>query len=124
MIQLHELDEHVTYGDQLQADAGPIVLINTFHVPPDVIDEAIAAWTDDAGFMKAKPGYISAQLYQGTEGSGTLVNLAVWESVAALRAAFQDPEFKASLAAYPDGSIASPHVFQRVAVPGICVGDR
>jgi hypothetical protein len=49
------------------------------------------------------------------------MNYAVWESTAHFRAAFSQPEFKASLAAYPSSAIASPHLFQKVAVPGICV---
>lgn len=123
MIQLRELDENTTVVDQLKADLGPIVVINTFHVPVDAMDEAIAAWADDAAFMKAQPGYISTQLHRGVGGSGTLVNVAVWESIAAIRDAFDAPEFKAKLAAYPDGIVASPHVFQRLPVPGICLGD-
>jgi hypothetical protein len=43
----------------------------------------------------------------------------VWESVEAFRTAFADPEFQASFAAYPDSTVASPHLFERVAVPGI-----
>ena len=123
MIQLRELDENTTYLEQLQVDVGPIVLINTFTVPIGTVGDVIAVWAEDAAFMKAKPGYISAQLHRGIGESGTLVNVAVWESVAALRDAFSDPEFKAKMAAYPDGAVASPHVFQRVAVPGVCLGE-
>jgi hypothetical protein len=49
------------------------------------------------------------------------VNYAVWESTAHYRAAFTHPEFKASLAAYPSSVVAIPHLFQKVAVSGICV---
>jgi hypothetical protein len=34
-----------------------------------------------------------------------------------------DPQFQATFARYPDSTVASPHLFQKVAVPGICV-DR
>jgi hypothetical protein len=51
------------------------------------------------------------------------VNQAVWESVAAFRTAFGDPQFQATFARYPDSTVASPHLFQKVAVAGICV-DR
>ena len=51
------------------------------------------------------------------------VNHAVWESVQAFRDAFGDPQFQATFAGYPDSTVASPHLFQKVAVPGICV-DR
>jgi hypothetical protein len=54
---------------------------------------------------------------------GVFLNHAVWESVAAFRNAFADPQFQATFARYPDSTVASPHLFQKVAVPGICV-DR
>ena len=41
----------------------------------------------------------------------------------AFRNAFGDPQFQATFARYPDSTLASPHLFQKVAVPGICV-DR
>jgi hypothetical protein len=43
--------------------------------------------------------------------------------VQAFRDAFGDPQFRATFARYPDSTVASPHLFQKVAVPGICV-DR
>jgi hypothetical protein len=33
-VQLQEMDERVTFGEQLQQDTGPIVLINRFNVAP------------------------------------------------------------------------------------------
>lgn len=48
---------------------------------------------------------------------------AVWESMAQFRAAFTHPEFKADLTAYPSSVVAAPHLFQTVAVPGICVAN-
>jgi hypothetical protein len=41
----------------------------------------------------------------------------------AFRDAFADPQFQATFARYPDSTVASPHLFQKVAVPGICM-DR
>jgi hypothetical protein len=41
----------------------------------------------------------------------------------AFRNAFRDPDFQATFARYPSSTVASPHLFQKVAVPGICV-DR
>ncbi len=32
-----------------------------------------------------------------------------------------NPEFRAKLSAYPASAVASPHLFQKVAVPDICV---
>ncbi len=122
MITLREQDERVGYRDQLAQDTAPIVLINQFHVAPEDADRLVKAWADDAAFMKQQPGYISAQLYRGTAGSTTFVNVAVWESTSALRDAFGNPEFQARMSGYPESSVASPHVFTKVAVPGICLG--
>ena len=72
--------------------------------------------------MKQQPGFISAQLHCGTAGSTTLVNVAVWESAAALGGAFGSPDFQALLARYPADAVAAPYVFTKVAVPGICLG--
>jgi heme-degrading monooxygenase HmoA len=121
MLQFREMDDHVTYRQQLDGnDAGPVVLINTFTVPPDQVERAIGAWADDAAFMQRQPGFTSTQLHRGAGGSSTLVNVAVWESAAALRSAFTRPEFQSRLSQYPDGTITSPHLFIKVPVPGIC----
>ncbi len=116
-----EMDPHTTYRDQLGAETGPIVLANTLTVSPDGLDELVAVWKADAEFMKAQPGFISTQLHRGSAGSGTLLNIAVWESTRHLRDAFMSDEFQRRIGQYPDGAVVSPHVFQRIAVEGICV---
>jgi heme-degrading monooxygenase HmoA len=123
MLQLAELDDRVPLGDQLAQEVGPVILINTFHVAPEDADALLEAWAADAAYLKQQPGFISAQLHRGIGGSGVFLNHAVWESVQAFRNAFGDPQFQATFARYPDSTVASPHLFQKVAVPGICV-DR
>ena len=123
MLQRIEMDEHVPLADQLAEEVGPVTLINTFKVVPEDADALLEAWAADAAYLKSKPGFISTQLYRGVAGSGVFVNQAVWESVAAFRDAFGDPQFQATFARYPDSTVASPHLFQKVAVPGICI-DR
>jgi heme-degrading monooxygenase HmoA len=120
-MQLREMDEQVRYVQQLQEDDGPIVLVNVFNVAPEDTERLVEAWSDDAAFMKRQPGFIATQLHRGTAGSGSFVNVAVWESAAALGAAFSSPEFQAHVAHYPDSAVTQPHLFQKVAVPGICV---
>ena len=120
-MQRREMDEHVGYLQQLEHDTGPVVLINQFNVAPQDVDRVMDVWEEDAGFMKQQPGFISTQLHRGTAGSSTFVNVAVWESARALGQAFRSPEFQERTAAYPDSAIAAPHVFEKVAVPGICV---
>jgi heme-degrading monooxygenase HmoA len=116
-----EMDQTVTLADQLKDQGGAVVLVNTFVVPPEDADRLLAAWAADAAIMKRQPGFISTQLHRGVAGSGAFLNYAVWESVAHFRAAFMNPEFRARLGDYPESTSASPHLFRRVAVPGICV---
>ena len=120
-IKLAEMDDRVTYVQQLQQETGPVVLTNTFNVAPEDADRLLAVWAEDAAFMKRQPGFISTQLHRGIAGSTTFVNVAVWESAEALRAAFSSPEFQAHAAHYPDSAVTKPHLFEKVAVPGICV---
>jgi heme-degrading monooxygenase HmoA len=122
MLQLQELDERVSIRDQLKDDSKePVVLVNVFHVAPEQADALISAWTDDANYFKAQPGFISTQLHRGIGGSATYLNYAVWESVGAFRTAFANPVFHAKLQHYPDGSTGSPHLFRKMAVDGLCV---
>jgi heme-degrading monooxygenase HmoA len=97
------------------------VLVNVFTLEKANEQAFLQAWQDDAAFMKRQPGFISTQLHRTIGDSPTYLNYAVWESTAAFRAAFTHPEFRASLSTYPASAVASPHSFQKVAVPGICV---
>ena len=121
MINIGTLDPSTPLASQFQAETGPIVLINTFFVPRQVTDEFLKLWQDDASFMKASPGFISTQLHRGTAGSQLLVNIAVWESTAALFRAHSDPEFREKAGRMPDGVVAYPHVIEKIAVENICV---
>jgi heme-degrading monooxygenase HmoA len=120
-IKLIEMDERVTLQQQMAQQVGPVILINRFTVKPEEADQLVAAWTADAAYLKQQPGFISAQLHRGIGGSGVFINYAVWESVEQFRRAFSQPEFQESMKAYPPSTIASPHLFQKVAVPNICV---
>jgi heme-degrading monooxygenase HmoA len=123
MLQLAEMDDRVRLADQLSEEVGSVILINTFRVAPQDAGALLEAWAADAAHLKQQPGFIATQLHRGIAGSGVFCNLAVWESVQAFRDAFGDPQFQATFARYPDSTVASPHLFQKVAVPGICV-DR
>ncbi|MFZ5864912.1 MAG: antibiotic biosynthesis monooxygenase family protein [Thermodesulfobacteriota bacterium] len=120
MIQLRPLDELVPIEKQLGESVSPVILINIFHVASDDVDALLKAWEADANWMKKQPGFISTQLHRGIGGSCVFLNYAVWESVAHFREAFTHPEFRSSLAAYPSSAVASPHLFQKLAVPNIC----
>ena len=121
MPQIRPLDPAFPIERQIAIDAAPVILVNVFTL--DAADEEIflKAWADDAAFMKRQPGFISAQLHRAVGDSPTYLNHAVWETTADFRAAFTHPEFRARLSAYPASAVASPHLFQKVAIPGICV---
>lgn len=122
MIRMVEMDDAVPIRDQFgDTSDQPVLLVNILHVPPAEVDALLAAWTDDANSFKAQPGFISTQLHRGIGGSGTFMDYAVWQSVAAFRAAFTSPEFQTKLAAYPDHATISPHLFRHVAVDRVCV---
>lgn len=120
-MELRQADQHVSFLQQLDHDsAEPVVLINQFTVPADDVDHFLDVWADDARYMKQQPGFMSTQLHRGIAGSTTFVNTADWESAATLRAAFTSPEFQQRMAQYPAGVTASPHVYRKQAVPGVC----
>lgn len=120
MSLMKPLDDKFPIQRQLGIEATPVVLINVFIL--DAADEPafLDAWTDDAEFMKRQPGFISTQLHRAIGESPTYLNYAVWDSTAAFRAAFTHLEFIAKLSAYPSSAVATPHLFQKVAVTGIC----
>lgn len=121
MPLLHPLDPAFPIERQLGIDTGPVVLVNPFRL--DQADEQtfLKIWQDDAAFMKRQPGFISTQLHRAIGKNPTYLNYAIWETNAAFRAAFSHPDFQAKLASYPASAVASPHLFQKVAVSGICV---
>jgi heme-degrading monooxygenase HmoA len=121
MSIMRPMDPAFPIERQVGVDAAPVVLVNVFTL--DKADETtfIQAWRNDAAFMKRQPGFISTQLHRAIGESPTYLNYAVWESTADFRAAFTHPEFRAKLSAYPSSAVASPHLFQKVAVAGVCV---
>jgi heme-degrading monooxygenase HmoA len=122
MAKLIELDAHVSLMQQVnEHGSDSVVLINTFTVDPTDVDQFLKAWTADAEIMKRQPGFISTQLHRGTAGSSVFVNYAVWESPEHFKRAFGNPEFQARLRDYPQSAAASPHLFRKLGVAGICV---
>jgi len=121
MVAFVEMDEKVSLQAQLGDTGGPIVLINKFTVKSEEANQLVQAWAEDAAWMKRQAGFISTQLHRGIAGSTVFLNYAVWESTAHFRAAFANPEFQGKLTHYPSSAVASPHLFRKVAVPGICV---
>ena len=124
MLTFGSLDESTQFLDQQEENTGPVTIINTFVAPEGKEDEVLAAWTDDAAYMKKAGGLLSAQLYRGIAGSRLFTNVAVWQSTEHLRAAFRTPEFATHLEHYPAGTVAYPHLYQKFAVEGVCEGEQ
>ncbi|MDA9473393.1 antibiotic biosynthesis monooxygenase [Bradyrhizobium sp. CCBAU 65884] len=121
MTTFRPLDPAFPIERQIGIDTSPVVLVNVFTLEKDDEQSFLENWQHDAAFMKRRPGFISTQLHRAIGASPTYLNYAVWESTAHFRAAFAHPEFRVKIAAYPLSAVASPHLFQKVAVPGICV---
>ena len=123
LVKLEEMDENTKFLTQMEVNVSPVILINKFNVKVDKIDEFLRAWTASAAIMKKQPGLISAQLHRGIGDSSVFINYAIWESTEHFKKAFNNPEFQFSIEEFPAMPIASPHLFKKVAVPGIC-GDE
>lgn len=119
-VKIFEMDEKVTFSEQLEENIGPIVLINKFNVKPEEADQFLKAWENDAAYFKSQPGYISAQLHRGIRGSGVFVNYAVWESSVQYKKALSKIDLQTLLSGYPASMVVSPHIFMKVAVHGVC----
>jgi heme-degrading monooxygenase HmoA len=130
-MELRALDLSLPFTDQLETDHdGPVTVINTAVAPEGRVEALIAAWAEHARFVKTCPGFISTQIYQGAGDSRVMTNVAVWESVSALRNAFAGPEFQDSISDEPGSGGAAeplldefatyPVLVYKVAVPGVC----
>jgi quinol monooxygenase YgiN len=122
MARLVEMDERVAIFTQMEENVGPVILINKFSVNQEDFDKFLKAWATEAEKFKQQPGFISTQLHRGIGGSGTFINYAVWESAAHFKRAVNNVMNPLDrMSAYPASTVASPHLFKKVAVPGICV---
>jgi hypothetical protein len=122
MAKLVEMDERVGIFEQMEENVGPVILINKFSVAPEEFGQFLKGWASEAEKFKEQPGFISTQLHKGIGGSSTFINYAVWETAAHFKNAankIMDPNN--IMSAYPPSTIASPHLFKKVAVSGICV---
>ncbi|SDR55065.1 Heme-degrading monooxygenase HmoA [Rhizobiales bacterium GAS191] len=119
-MRMIEMDKTVGIRDQLGDSGGPVILVNSFTVEAGETEQLMAAWAEDAAYFQRQPGFVSAQLHRGIAGSCVFLNYAVWQSVQDFRAAFTNPEFQGKLAHYPASTVAAPHLFRKLAVPGIC----
>jgi quinol monooxygenase YgiN len=129
MTKFVEMDERVKFKDQTEEKIdGPVILINKFNVHPDKVEQFLKDWAEDAATFKRQQGFVSAQLHKGVAKSSVFVNYAVWESMEQFKEAVNKIVFnskpQSGLLKYGDNSLViSPHLFKKVAVPGICSTD-
>ena len=120
MPTLTPLDDRFPIRQQLALDAGPVVLVNLIRLDASNESAFFETWTDDAAFMKRQPGFLWTQLHRALGPAPAFLNYAALESTAHFRNAFGHPDFLAKLGAYPSSITIAPHLFEKVAVPGIC----
>jgi quinol monooxygenase YgiN len=121
------MDDRMKFKDQIEEKIiGSVILINKFNVEPNKVEQFLKDWEEDATNFKQQPGFISTQLHRGIGKSSVFINYAVWESMEHYKKAVNkilfSPESQSPLLKYDDDSlVVSPHLFKKVAVPGICV---
>ena len=127
MAKFVEMDDKLKFKDQIEEKIiSSVILINKFNVKPNKIEQFLKDWAEDAARFKQQPGFISTQLHRGIGKSSVFINYAVWESMEHYKKAINkilfNPQSQSPLLKYGDKSlIISPHLFTKIAVPGICV---
>jgi len=121
MVKVIEMDEKVSLGKQLEENVGPVILIATFTMSSEDVDQFLKAWTSAAEISKKFPGVISMQLHRGIAGSSVFVAYLVFESIETIKQIYNNADFQSSISKYPASIVVYPHIFKKVAVSGICV---
>jgi heme-degrading monooxygenase HmoA len=75
---------------------GAVTLINSFQVPAGRDEAFHALWTTTSRYFIARPGFVSLRLHRALNDDAPYrwVNVAVWESEEAFRAAHGTAEFR------------------------------
>jgi heme-degrading monooxygenase HmoA len=79
-----------------QEATGSVTLINSFQVAPERDEAFRALWGETSRYFIARPGFVSLRLHRAVAEDAPYrwVNVAVWESEAAFRAAHGTEEFR------------------------------
>jgi heme-degrading monooxygenase HmoA len=121
--KLVDMDPNVSFTEQIERNVAPVVLLSTFLVKSEYINDFLNGFQKQFAIMRRQPGLISAQLHRGIGGSCLFMNYVIWESTDAFKRGFELPEFQLQLKQYPPGTEVSAFMFQRIAVPGMCLGE-
>ena len=84
-------------------DPEPVVLINAFEVPAGEDEAFLQGWERARCFVATQEGYLSTKLHRSLspEADFRFVNVALWRSAEAFRAATSRPEFRNTPVPYP-----------------------
>ena len=91
MAKFDEMDEKVTFFDQMEDNVDGVVIYSKFNVNSEDVDQFVKTWASKAEIIKKQPGFLSLQLHRGIAGSNVFVNYVVWESIEHLKEAFKNP---------------------------------
>ena len=101
---------------------GVIIDIAKINVNSEDVDQFLKTQTSKAEIIKKQqPGFLALQLYRVIAGSCVFVNYAIWESIEHLKQTFKNPDLQSKTSEYPASTVASPYLFKKVEVAGICV---
>lgn len=120
-MQAVPLDPQVDIRAQLDGgQAGPVVFLAVFHVPPEDADGLLAAWYGEEAYLRKRKGFVSREFVRGRHGSDVFVDYAKWESAADYKAALMDPAHESLLAAYgPLGGSSALHLLDPTVNPNM-----
>jgi hypothetical protein len=67
----------------------PVVLINLFSMPPEMVDRFVAHWEDNIAHAHGAPGFRGTRLHRAIDPDAPfpVVNIARWDSVEEWQAA-------------------------------------
>jgi len=105
--KLIHMDPNVSFEKQTAHNVAPVVLLSTFLVKPEHVDDFLTGFRKQFAIMRKQSGLISAQLHRGIAGSCLFMNYIIWESTDAFKRGFELPEFQAQLKQYPPGTEVS-----------------
>jgi len=121
MPRLRALEPAFPIECQLALDATPVLLANI--ITPDRADEQdwLKAWENDAAFMKRQPRFISAQLHCAIGDSPNRSERCECGSRSLPSGRHHQSRIQSNPLLICLVRSGFPHLFQKVAVPDICV---
>ena len=91
------MDPNVSFARKIKRNADSVVLLSTFLVRPEHVDDFLVGFQKQFAIMRKQPGFISAQLHRGIAGSCLFMNYVVWEFTDAFKRGYELQEFQNQL---------------------------